>query len=589
MFIKRAMKICDLYGTKFHWYIGFKPKYYTCYGGLFTILTLVSWIIIFVLFGLEDFKRTHPIINTSTIPPTGYKNIKFGEKKLYLPWRIVDYDEKPINHKGILYPKIYYFTSRYNNNTGTMKTNYTLINYTLCNETSMKILGKEFLIDISFEDLYCIDMEDLNMGGSWNSEFLNYIRFDLYLCKDGIDYNETNVNCTSYNKFEELHGKDNNWFFELFYPVVQFQPTEPNIPILILYKTYYYIFSRYSNKLDRIYLQEHILEDDQGWLLNKPKNMSYWGTYSIGGENYVTGEKDILKKGSNSRLYSLKIYLNIGITFYIRKYKKLYEILSEIFPIIRAITSLFSFLSDIMNELNSTKKLNELIMGMDNKKMNKNKNKNNCKISEDLKFFPYSISNKNISIKNGNGSPNKLDVKNYKKDISNNLDDSSKLYCVPNFKKKELSTSKKSLNSFGLALKNKLNNQNISISIDSNKNQNNNNDDIEKNNFPLSYYFLGFFLIKIRSKKFKEYFMSEKFAKSFMFYTRIIDISTFIALSKQFEAFKKIVINLQKANENQLVKRRDSMFLGNTRLPNIDKFVYKDIKKMKSITLINKK
>ena len=74
----------------------------------------------------------------------------------------------------------------------------------------MKILGKEFLIDISFEDLYCIDMEDLNMGGSWNSEFLNYIRFDLYLCKDGIDYNETNVNCTSYNKFEELHGKDNN-------------------------------------------------------------------------------------------------------------------------------------------------------------------------------------------------------------------------------------------------------------------------------------------------------------------------------------------------------------------------------------------
>ena len=239
-----------------------------------------------------------------------------------------------------------------------------------------------------------------------------------------------------------------------------------------------------------------------------------------------------------------------------------------------------------MNELNSTKKLNELIMGMDNKKMNKNKNKNNCKISEDIKVFPYSISNKNIY---GNGSLNKLDVKNNKKDISNNLEDSSKLYCVPNLKKKELSTSKKSLNSFGLALKNKLNNQNISISVDSNKNQNNNIDDMEKNNFPLSYYFLGFFLIKIRSKKFKEYFMSEKFAKSFMFYTRIIDISTFITLSKQFEAFKKVVINLQKANENQLVKRRDSMFLGNNRLPNIDKFVYKDIKKMKSITLINKK
>ena len=31
-----------------------------------------------------------------------------------------------------------------------MDTNYTLINYTLCSETSMKNLGKEFLLDISY-------------------------------------------------------------------------------------------------------------------------------------------------------------------------------------------------------------------------------------------------------------------------------------------------------------------------------------------------------------------------------------------------------------------------------------------------------
>ena len=27
------------------------------------------------------------------MPPKGYKNIKFGQAKLYLPWRIIDYDE----------------------------------------------------------------------------------------------------------------------------------------------------------------------------------------------------------------------------------------------------------------------------------------------------------------------------------------------------------------------------------------------------------------------------------------------------------------------------------------------------------------
>ena len=75
MNIKRFLKICDFYGTKFHWYIGYKPKFYSFYGGLFSILSLVSWIIVFIIFGLENFKRSHPIINTSTIPPNGYKNI----------------------------------------------------------------------------------------------------------------------------------------------------------------------------------------------------------------------------------------------------------------------------------------------------------------------------------------------------------------------------------------------------------------------------------------------------------------------------------------------------------------------------------
>ena len=173
MIINRILKICDLYGTRFHWYIGYKPKHYSNFGGIFSILSLIIWILLLSTLSLDDFKRTHPIISESSIPPRGYQNIKFGEKKLQIPWRIVDYDEKPLNPKGILYPKIYYFNYRYNNITGKMDANYTLLNYTLCSETSMKNLGKEFLLDIDLETLYCIDMEHLNMGGSFNAEFMN--------------------------------------------------------------------------------------------------------------------------------------------------------------------------------------------------------------------------------------------------------------------------------------------------------------------------------------------------------------------------------------------------------------------------------
>jgi hypothetical protein len=592
MLIKRILKICDFYGTKFHWYINYKPKYYSYYGGIFSILSFISCIIIFIIFGLDDFKRRHPIINTSTIPPKGYKNIKFGEQKLYLPWRIVDYDEKPINHKGILYPKIYYFTSKYNNETGAMKTNYTLIDYKLCNETSMKSAGNEYLLDIAIEDLYCIDMEDLDIGGSWNSEFMNYVRFDLYLCKDGIDYNETNHDCTKYKELEDLPGGDNSLFFELLYPEVQFQPAEINMPILILYKSYYYIFSRYSNKLDRIYLQEHIMEDEQGWIFNKHQFMSYWGTHSIRGDNYVTGEKDIMKQGSNSRLYSLDIYLSLGITYYTRTYKKLYEILSEIFPLIRTIVSFFSFLSDAMNELNSSKKLNEFIIGIDKKKK-KPKNKSSIKILQDLNPFNSSNKNNNFMFRKTNGNSFKVEEFNHRSVLLNNIDDSSKLYCLPinnnGNKKDNKANKKKSTNTLMMTLKKNFNNNSHTV-IDINKNKINNFDNIEKIKFPLTYYLLGFFLIKIKSRKFKNSCISEKFSKSFIFYSRLIDISTFITLYKQFEQFKKIVSNKLRINEDDISRKEDLLFRNTYKLSNCDKLSHKgtNIRPLKSITLINR-
>ena len=66
---------------------------------------------------------------------------------------------------------------RPDNITGQLQTKYNLVNYKLCNETSMKYLGGEYIIDIPIETLYCIDMEELNMGGSWNADFINFIRF----------------------------------------------------------------------------------------------------------------------------------------------------------------------------------------------------------------------------------------------------------------------------------------------------------------------------------------------------------------------------------------------------------------------------
>ena len=47
-----------------------------------------------------------------------------------------------------------------------------------------------------------------------------------------------------------------------------------------------------------------------GWIFKHIKTSSYWGTASLNGDSYATGDKkDLMNEGSTSRLYSFNIYV----------------------------------------------------------------------------------------------------------------------------------------------------------------------------------------------------------------------------------------------------------------------------------------
>ena len=523
--MKNILKICDIYGTEFHWYFDYKQKYYTYHGGIFSLLSFFAWISILIIFGFEDFKREQSISSITNIPPSGDKIIKFGKQKLYIPWRIMDYGDTFINHIGILYPRIFYFTNKFNNKTQLMETNYKILNYSLCNETSMKDLGKDYLLHTNLDKLYCIDMDDLDMGGSWNSKFINYIRLDLNLCKGGINYSDNNTNCTKPEYLTSLYAEGNNWFFELLYPTIQFQPNNKKIPLFVLYNSLYYGLNTNSNKVDRVYLQENIFKDEKGWIFARPiRNRTYWGVSSIKSDFYTIGDRDIFKYGSTSRLYSLKLYLDYSSVLYTRKYKKLYEIFSEIFPVMKAISMIFSVISETINKLKVCRKLNEFII-------------------DDKIYRTNTILDKNIKSKIIREDQDQSSVSKKK------LKDSSKLICLnvnSNNIRMKLNNVKE--NGFHEEPFNKNLHKTVNVGVISlgpfemfNK---------DKSKFPFIYYFFGFLLNKISSNSNNNYMcISEKFNKSFTFFTHLIDITSYISLYQQFESLKKLVLNNIKYNK----------------------------------------
>ena len=127
-------------------------------------------------------------------------------------------------------------------------------------------------------------------------------------------------------------------------------------PIFIEYENYFYHLSKFSNKIDRIYLQQHILSDDRGWINKNEEIYSRWGCASLNGDSYTTGnKKDLMNEGSTSRFYSFNIYLKPDIIYYNRSYKKIYIIAAEGLPVVNIVFIFLGLLQIFLKYLQKIK------------------------------------------------------------------------------------------------------------------------------------------------------------------------------------------------------------------------------------------
>ena len=593
--ISDFLKYIDLFGATFSFYIERNRKFYTKLGGLFTLLSMMISAILFIYNNIDNFSHNIPT-STTSISKEPYKNIKFGKEKIWIPWRIRDFGGKTINHNNILYPIIFYYRGTRNKITNKMDTNYEFLDYKKCSETSMINNSDIYELEMELDQLYCIDMEDIDIGGSWDSDFLNLVTFDLYNCKNGIDYDENNENCTKYEKIREIAGENNNFQFEIYYPVVYFQPLNKTYPIFIKYTNYFYHLSIFSNKIDRMYLQQYILIDDKGLISKDEKSFTYWGIASFNGDSYTTGNKrDLMNEGSTSRFYSFNIYLNNEITYYNRTYKKLFLIIADGLPIINVIFVAFKLFAKILKISSGNKKLTELLFEnlKEKKSIYKRFKTKKLGLKEDIVDIN---ANKNSSTKNNDVSNNNLTPQfvRAKKKQSALLTRAKYSIFIPNLQPKSKLKSNIHLNiaknisdlnqivfnnnindnKDSFELRDKSNNAMLHLPLDdaNSKNETTSLKNVEnkilkmmlqrqytrKPLFPYKYYLCSIFIKNIRTSK-HYFFMTKKFIVVYNFICQLFDISSYLILQKEFqilknnlmeEKYKNIIEKSKKINVN---------------------------------------
>jgi hypothetical protein len=433
-----------------------------------------------------------------------------------------------------------------------MELNYQILNYKLCNETEMGNKPDNYKIEVPLNELFCIDKDDIPFGGNWNGDYIYYLGINLYLCEEGIYFNSSDLRCAkAYNLFNSINS---SLSFDFYYPIVQFQPTNYQIPLSIIYKNYFYELSAYSYKLEKIYIQEHVLSDDKHVIRNNYQNTTCWGISSLYGDDYyIPIEEDPMIKNKINQIYTMEIYMDDGLIYYTRSYNKIFTILSKVFPIFNFCLILIKKFTQHIKISFTKRKLIELIF----ERKEKGKeigSKENIKSSSLIKM-------KDISSKADDSHNEFIKVRKHDKNgemqisLENNLkrekgvDAISDIPISNNGGNVNLSNqnairilNKKEISKINSRRRSVIKNDSLKskeyISIDSNLKQ----IDIKKKShlFPYYYFFMDFFLDKL-IKPHKFFCLSKKYFTIYNFMCQIYDISTHIILFKQFNIFNNLL------------------------------------------------
>ena len=103
-----VLKYADLFGTHFNFYTDKKRKFYTSLGGILTLLSFVISLLVFILINYDELLHNNPI-STTSYSKEPYRNVRFLEEKIWIPWRIRDYRARTFNFTGVFYPIAFYY------------------------------------------------------------------------------------------------------------------------------------------------------------------------------------------------------------------------------------------------------------------------------------------------------------------------------------------------------------------------------------------------------------------------------------------------------------------------------------------------
>ena len=373
-----ALNYLDFYPKKFGIFYNGKERISTNLGLTLTLLHVLFTLFLFIYYGYRIIFGKELNVRESNVFQLEAPSIDIINSNLfYFAFGVEDpiTTDKFID-ETIYYPKvIYYNTKKEDKGWSTIEKRY--LNLERCDE---KKFGKEYQHLIkkgSLNNSYCIENINLTLGGSFRYEKMAYLKIIIYPC---INTTENKNHCKSQDIID--YYLSNNYFSLLSKDVglTPFNYSNPTVPTL---QDLYTSIGKSFQKEYELYYQISEIETDNGLFFDKVKKEKYLQFSSINDKMNIRNEEDYY---NGKAICRIQIRLVDTIKVQKRSNMKIPDALALIGGYLRLISTVFTLISTIPNDINTEKELiNELFhfdSFLDSECIPKIKNKLNNEINQ---------------------------------------------------------------------------------------------------------------------------------------------------------------------------------------------------------------
>ena len=351
MLITNVIKKIDLFGAEFNFTIFGEKSYRTFFGGMLSLLVILTTITISIMFGLDLLLRKNPIVLKETVVPEYYEYINVTLQNFPIFWRIEDDNNAVVNFTNILYPQLNFYVYKFNNSSGqwdyldkkTMSTKH-------CNRS---IVNNDYIFDkFGLNNFYCFDWAETGypIGGSWDSgDMVYYFEQVIFTCPND---NTTSPNCTNTTFLKNWLGTSNKIYYSIIYPLAYFSPGNFTNPLQASYVNYFQLLSANLYKKNRYFFTKTELERDTGWIFTDTNNYSII-TYDR--NNFDIDNRpdtDINNPSISSNIYATTIYFVKNHDKYTMSYIKMQDLAAQTGGFMKIVMVFFFVFNYHLNEFN---------------------------------------------------------------------------------------------------------------------------------------------------------------------------------------------------------------------------------------------